>query len=188
VVDTGIGKRIAIVSTIVIVVLVVLILAWRVGWLRRERVVPTEVQRVPEETRSVSLYFASRDADRLLPETREIAVEEGLERQIEAIVSALLEGPTGKDKVNAVPPGTRVLHVFWEEDTQTAFLDFSRTLVSNHPGGSTGEYFTIGMIVRTVSANFPQVRRLQFLVDGYPVETIAGHYAVDQPIDVLRWR
>jgi hypothetical protein len=29
---------------------------------------------------------------------------------------------------------------------------------------------------------------LQILVDGYPVETIAGHYAVDRPIDVMRWR
>jgi hypothetical protein len=44
------------------------------------------------------------------------------------------------------------------------------------------------MIIKTVGANFPAVRKVQFLIDGYQVETIAGHYAVDKPIDVHRWR
>jgi len=188
VIGTGIGKRIIIVLVVLAVVLAGLYLAWRAGWLRPREGVPPAVQKVPEETRSVTLFFAGEDADRLVSETREIAVEDGLERQIGAVIAELVKGPTDDDKVSAIPPGTDVLQVFWEEETQTVFIDFNRALVSNHPGGSTGEYFTIGMIVQTVGANFPHVRNLQFLVDGYPVETIAGHYAVDQPIDVLRWR
>ena len=86
------------------------------------------------------------------------------------------------------PEGAAILQAFWVEDTQTAYLDFSRTFVTNHDGGSTTEYYTISTILKTIGANFPQVRLVQFLVDGYPVETIAGHYAVDEPLDVLRWR
>ena len=40
----------------------------------------------------------------------------------------------------------------------------------------------------TFADNFPEVRLVQLLVAGYPVETIAGHYAVDKPLEILKWR
>lgn len=186
-IDTGIGKKIVIVLIVLAVLMLVLYLISRWAAVEREEA-PSEVQRVPEETRSVSLFYASRQADKLLPEAREIAVEEGVEEQVKAVIAELIKGPDDRDKVSSIPEGTEVLQVFWVEDTQTIFIDFNRVLVSNHPGGSTGEYYTISMIIRTIGANFPQVRNVQFLVDGYPVETLAGHYAVDKPLDVLRWR
>jgi hypothetical protein len=90
--------------------------------------------------------------------------------------------------VSPIPDGTQLLQVFWVEETQTLYLDFNRALITNHPGGSTAEYYTITTILKTVQEDFPQVRRVQFLVAGYPVETIAGHYAVDGPIDILGWK
>ncbi len=149
---------------------------------------PTEVRRVSEETRSVTLYFVNENADRLLTETREIAAEGGIEAQLKGVISELLRGPNDDGKFSPFPEETVILQAFWVEDTQTAYLDFSRTLITNHHGGSTTEYYTISTVLKTIGANFPQVRLVQFLVDGYPVETIAGHYAVDEPLDVLRWR
>ena len=66
------------------------------------------------------------------------------------------------------------------------YLDFNRGITTGD--GSTGEYYRITTILRTIEANFPQVLRLQFLVEGYPVETLAGHYGVDRPLDIRKWR
>jgi spore germination protein GerM len=187
VIDTELGKKILIVLIVLAIVIISLYIVSR--WMEMKEVeAPPEVQRVPEETRSVTLFFVSSEADRLLSETHEIAVEEGLEEQVKAVITELINGPEDKKKVSSIPEGTEVLQVFWDEGSQTIFLDMNRAFVSNHPGGSAGEYFTISMLVKTIGANFPQVKNLQLLVDGYPVETIAGHYAVDKPISVLRWR
>ena len=143
---------------------------------------------MPDQTRSVTLFFAGRDASGLLSETREIAVHEGLEEQVKGVIRALAQGPEAEEMISALPEGTDVIEVFWVEETQTIFVDFNRVFISRHPGGGVSEYYTISMILKTISSNFPQIRKLQFLVDGYPVETIAGHYDTTGPLDLLNWR
>jgi len=184
---TGIGRKIFFVLLAVAVVAVMGLIVSR--WTRmREEKPPSEVKSVPEGARSVTLFFASRQADGMLSETREIAVGDQVEEQVRGVLAALIEGPRSGGMVSAIPSGTEVLQVFWVEETQILYVDFNGELVSNHPGGSTGEYYTISMIVKTVASNFPQVRKLQFLVEGYPVETIAGHYDVTRPLDVVSWK
>jgi spore germination protein GerM len=181
------GNRIIQVLLVLAIVIVSFALIAKYSKLKREEA-SGSISPVPEETRSVMLFYASRQADGLLSEMREIAVGEGLENQVKQVFKALLLGPEDDKMVSAMPRGTEILQVFWVEDTQTLFLDFNRALLLAHTGGSTGEYYTISMVLKTVSSNFPQVRNLQFLVDGYPVETIAGHYAIAKPLDIMRWR
>lgn len=169
------------------IVVVMAYIIWRWTGMVEEEISPG-VQMVPEETRAFTLFFVNKQADGLLSETREMVVGEGLEEQVKAVVSALIEGTHDDDKISAIPEGTKVVQVFWEEETRTLFIDFNRALITAHTGGSTAEYYTISMILRTIGSNFPQVSRFQFLVDGYPVETIAGHYAVDRPLEIMRWR
>lgn len=182
-----IGRTIAIVLVILAIVIAGIVLLDRRGGPERGEE-PAGVQIVPEETRTVTLYFPDRQAESLVAEAREIAVRDGFENQVKAVVHALIDGPSSDDAVNALPPRAAVVQVFWVEERQTLFLDFNAALVSDHSGGSTGEYFTIAMLLRTIGENFPAVRRVQFLVEGSPVETIAGHYAVDEPLDVMTWR
>jgi spore germination protein GerM len=175
---------------IIAFVVIVVVVSYVIPRLRergRERI-PTEIQRVSEETRSITLFFVNGEADKLMTEMREVAVEGGLEGQIKAVISELLKGPEDDDLVSPFPEEVQLQQAFWVEETQTVFLDFNRALVTNHRGGSTAEYYTISTILKTIGANFPQIRLVQFLVDGYPVETIAGHYTVDEPLDILRWR
>lgn len=185
---TGLGRKILVVLIAFAALLfVIFYLVPRLGEFGREGE-PPEIRRVFEESRNVTLYFVNDDADQLVTETHEISAEGGLEGQLRAVVSELVAGPEDDDKYSPFPRGTTVLQAFWVEETQTAYIDFDRTLITNHDGGSTTEYYTISTVLKTIGANFPQVRLVQFLIDGYPVETIAGHYAVDEPLDVLRWR
>lgn len=182
--ETDLGRKIV----FVIILLTVVISAFYLIrlWSGGEEKVPAGIQDVAEETRSVTLYFAGRDADGLVAETREIPVREGIEREVKAVMAALISGPEDDEAVSAIPAGTSIHEVFWVEDTGTLYLDFNRGITTGD--GSTGEYYTITTIIRTIGANFPQAGRLQFLVEGYPVETLSGHYGVSKPLDIRKWR
>lgn len=181
------GRKIMFVMLVLLIIItgVVLINRW-IDLKEEER--PRVVKEGPGEIRTITLFFANSNADGLLSETRDITSEGGLENEVKQVIIALLAGPEGKDKVSAVPDGTRISSVFWVEEKETLYLDFSGAIVSNHPGGSAGEYYTIKTILKTVSVNFPQVESVQFLVSGYPVNTIAGHYKVDSPLSLREWR
>jgi spore germination protein GerM len=182
------GRKIIIVLLALLIIVTGVIVIHRRINLREKEKGPQVVKEVPGEIRTVTLFFANSTADGLLSETRDITSEGGLENEVKQALVALLDGPQGKDKVSAIPDGTEISRVFWVEDKETIYLDFSGALVLNHPGGSAGEYYTIKTILKTVSVNFPQVEKVQFLISGYPVDTIAGHYKVDSPLSVREWR
>jgi spore germination protein GerM len=182
-IGTNIGKKIAIALAVLALVVAALYL------IPRLRVkAPTEVRPVPEEMRSVTVFFGNKQADGFVSEMREVPVAQTFEDQVQAVLCELIKGAHDASKISAIPSGTELLRVFWVEDSQTLFLDFNAAFTANHPGGSTGEYFTIGTIFKTIAANFPQVVKVQFLIDGNTVESIAGHYAVDKPLEINTWR
>lgn len=183
-----IGRRILFVLLVLVIAVVVIVLVARWGGMRREERPPV-VREVPGETRTITVFYGSRDATELVEEIREIATTgSGLENEVKEALGALLEGPEDDNLVSAIPMWTRILRVFWVGDEETVYLDFNGALTANHPGGSVSEYFTIKVILKTISANFPQISKVQILVNGYPVETIAGHYGVREPLDVREWR
>jgi spore germination protein GerM len=161
-------------------------------WHRTTRVepVPEEpegVAVVPEGSRTVTLFFAEKDEEALLPETRLVAAGKDFTEQVRQVMQALLEGPQG-DGVSTIAAGTRLLNAFYDSESAVLYLDFSSELVAGHPGGASAEYYTIAAIVRTVSENFPEVRAVQFLVESLQVGTIAGHIDTYQPFLVRDWR
>jgi germination protein M len=181
---TDLGRKI--VAVIIILAAVITSVYGIRRWAAREKGEIPGIQQVSEETRSVTLYFAGRDADGLVAETREIPVREGIVNEVKAVMAAMLAGPEDGGAVSAIPMGTAILQVFWVEDTETLYLDFNKGITTGD--GSTAEYYTITTIIRTIGANFPQAGRVQLLVEGYPVETLAGHYGVSKPIDIRKWR
>ena len=186
-IKNDLGRKIVFVLlTFLIIVLAIIII---VRWIDlKEEEGPRVVKEVPGEIRTVTLFFANSSADGLLSETRDITSEGGLENEVKQVIAALLLGPEDKKGVSAIPVGTEIIRVFRVEDKKTIYLDFSRALVSNHTGGSAGEYYTIKTILKTIEVNFPQVEKVQFIIAGYPVNTIAGHYKVDAPLSVRKWR
>jgi spore germination protein GerM len=155
-------------------------------WHRSTRVEPVPEQPegvtvVPEGSRTVTLFFAEKNEEALLPETRLVAAGKDFTEQ------ALLAGPQG-DAVSTIAEGTRLLNAFYDSESAVLYLDLSSELVAGHPGGSSAEYYTIAAIVRTVAENFPEVRAVQILVEGLQVGTIAGHIDAYQPFLVRDWR
>lgn len=149
---------------------------------------PREVSRVPEGSRTVTLFFAAADEPVIYGESREVAVGRRLDEQVRQVMAALIAGPERNTGISAIPPGTELLSVLLDDSANTLYLDFSSDLVAAHPGGSAAEYCTIAAIVRTIGENFPEIEAVQILVDGSQVDSIAGHIRADVPFRVSDWR
>jgi hypothetical protein len=83
--------------------------------------------------------------------------------------------------VSVVPKGT-TLRAFYVTERGDAFVDLSGDVSSAHPGGSLAELLTVYAIVNAVTANLPKVQRVQLLIEGTEVGTLAGHVDISRPL------
>lgn len=139
------------------------------------------------ETRRIraTLFYVAEDGSRLQGVDREVAYAEGpvdqARRLMEALVEPLDQTQVGKSLLQAIPADT-TLRTLFITDTGDAFVDFSPELSTKHPGGSLSELLTVYAIVDTLTVNLPAIVRVQILVDGKEVDTLAGHVDLRRPL------
>ena len=129
---------------------------------------------------SATLFYAAPDGDALTPVRREVPLAEGIEAQGRQILVSQLAAPPDP-YVSPIPPGT-MLRAFYVTERGDAFVDLSGEVTTAHPGGSLTELLTVQAIVNAVIANLPAVQRVQIMVEGKEVDTIAGHVDVRRPM------
>ena len=130
------------------------------------------------EKQAVVLYFSDTNERFLVPEKRFIPKEEKPSMQGRELVKALMEGSkTGL--INTFPEKVDVQNVRIENDT--AFVDFNKNLIKNHPGGSASEMATIFSLTNTLTENMPGVKKVKILVSGKEIPSIKGHIDTRQP-------
>jgi spore germination protein GerM len=113
----------------------------------------------------------------LVPVVKSIDNVPGIAR---AALEELIKGPgAGKDLAPTIPSGTILKDI--DISNGVATVDFSKEFVDNHWGGSSGELLTVYSVV-DVLTQFPTVEKVQFLVEGRKVETLAGHMDLAQPV------
>jgi Sporulation and spore germination len=136
----------------------------------------------PVETAHITatLYYGSSDGRSLVPVRREVPLASGVVEQGRQILTVQLQDAP-QPYARVVPQGT-TLRAFYVTDRGEAFVDLSSEVMTAHPGGSFTELMTVYSIVNAVTANLPAVQRVQLLVDGKEVDTIAGHVDVRRPL------
>lgn len=98
-----------------------------------------------------------------------------------ALATLLAEGQKAGNEV--IPSGTRLLSPV-KVTGDAAIVNLSKEFVDNFPGGSTQEDLTLNSIAYTaVSNSGGAVKRVQILVEGETVETLGGHYSLDEPLE-----
>ncbi len=96
-------------------------------------------------------------------------------------LQALLDGPLSHEGLEpSVPPTTRLLGLSIYRGLAT--VNFSGEIIRDFNGGALIESFLIQAVVNTLT-EFPEVDRVQFLVEGEPVESIGGHVLITDPIE-----
>ena len=120
-----------------------------------------------------AVYFASASETVLEPE-----IHFG-QPSLQTLIELLENGPSMPGLLPVLPNGTKVLG--YEQTGSVLHINFSRELISAHPGGTAGELVTVYGIVNTL-VNAAGVAQVQIWVEGRPVETIAGHVYTWEPL------
>ena len=130
-----------------------------------------------EKMSKITLYFSNNQAEKLVAEQREVMVKD--ESLAEAVVKELIKGPREKDLVKTIPEETRLLSLTVSEGV--AQVNFSQEFQTKHWGGSSGESMTVYSVTNSL-AEIDGIKKVQFLIDGKQVESLAGHIDLTQPI------
>jgi spore germination protein GerM len=113
-------------------------------------------------------------------------VTEDRSEQLKSIVDELSH-PNYRAHLPCLPKGARFRNLLID-NKGLAYVDLSSEFIRNHPGGLTGEQFSIRCLALTLADNFPEITAVKILVDGSEIETIAGHIDASKPfvVDELR--
>lgn len=135
---------------------------------------------------TATLYYISEDGMSLVGVQREVPFGEGPHEQARHILEAQL-GPAPETLASAIPDGTRVRALYVTERGD-AFVDLTGEARANHTGGALNELFTVYAIVDALTVNLPAISRVQILVDGKEMDTLAGHVDLRHPLrKSLEW-
>jgi len=141
---------------------------------------PKFAKPVPSKGKGVVLYFSDGEGEYLIGEKREIIRKGLVEKEATEMIDELMKGPKGK-LLPTLPRETKLLALQLNADG-VAKVNFNQSLSRNHPGGSSAEVMTVYSIVNSLVLNFPEIKRVQILIEGKEVETLTGHLALKRPI------
>jgi len=127
---------------------------------------------------NIVLYFPEIDDLKLVK--KEVKVNGLGENKVEYIIKELLNGPEEENLMDIIPYGTKLNSAYIKNNI--AFIDFSKEFITNHPGGSWGEYSTIYGIVNSL-CELEDVDSVQFLIDGKIVDEFKGHININKPLE-----
>lgn len=130
-------------------------------------------------TESVTLYFPSYAEGKLRAESRPLALDTDPADRVRQIVLALIEGPK-QGAGSALSASAEVRGVFVTSDG-TVYLDLSRGAAGDFNPGIESETLAVYAVVNSLAANLPEVKRVQFLVQGQEVDTLDGHADLTAP-------
>lgn len=130
---------------------------------------------------TATLFYGSADGGALVAVRREVALAEGTVPQAREILEAQLQSAP-EPYATVIPEGT-ALRAFYATERGDAFVDLSPEVSTKHSGGSSTELLTVYAIVNAVAANLPTIQRVQILIDGREVDTLAGHVDLRRPLE-----
>ncbi|NLM38897.1 MAG: hypothetical protein GX205_02490 [Firmicutes bacterium] len=144
----------------------------------RSELVKQDAEQTAEPQSAVTIYLVEETPTDflLVPVKRYTSGQVTPQRALEL----LIQGPAaGENYRPAVSPRTEVLSLTVEEGLAT--VSFSSALKEDYVGGSQNESNLVNAIVHTLT-QFPEIERVQILIEGAVIESIGGHIAINRPL------
>jgi hypothetical protein len=126
----------------------------------------------------VTLFFQRSDSTLLGPEEQEIFMTTSLIDRAKQVVIKLIQGPKG-ELLPLFPKEALLRGLFLSHDG-IAYVDLSRDITKLLKDGSHEEVLAIYSIVNSLAFNFPEVKRVQILVEGTERETFGAHVSLQR--------
>ncbi len=131
--------------------------------------------------KQVSLFFRSvTNEGQIELEKRNIHSSDEVAVEAKQIIAELIAGSKeGREAV--LPPETKLREIFIT-GKGLAVVDLTKEASGNHPGGISQEIASIYAVVDSLVENLPSVEKVQILIEGTEVETLAGHVDLTRPL------
>lgn len=127
----------------------------------------------------ITVYYdaSTESAYRVAPEKREVTPGDLPMKAMQELV----KGPTSGSGLKPIlPPDTTVLSVDVKDGI--AYPNFEKDFPKKLNVGSGYEAVVVAAIVNTLT-ELEGIDKVQILVDGKKVDTLAGHVAIDKPLE-----
>ncbi len=136
----------------------------------------------PQEAKQISyiVYRPAADGSQKLLAEKITIADNGKSLPENALLTLITKKPASDKMESLVPQGTKVLSLKIAKDG-TAYADFSKEIVKRGEG-SYNEFMLTGAIVNTLT-EFPEIKRVQILVDGKKVTSIGGYIDLEEPLE-----
>lgn len=131
-----------------------------------------------EQKLTVNVYYPDDQGTKLIAVKRYIKATAQKDKYTAAMES-LMQGTKAKGQTTIIPKQAKLRSV--RVESGVAKVDFSQDIVKHFVGGSTGEEMLVGSVVDTLT-EFPEVKKVQILIEGKSVETLAGHMDLSEPL------
>lgn len=133
---------------------------------------------------TVKIFFPPSGGEALLTaEDQSIFKSAEVGNRAKQIIQKILEGPKSGNMMAALPKDSKVEELFVSQEG-IAYIDFTNTIATNHPGGVLNEQVTIYAVVNSLTYNLPEIRHVKILIGGIEKETLAGHCLLLLPLDM----
>lgn len=127
--------------------------------------------------RMVRLYYESPQL-LLAAESRNVPLPESSAAAMPVVMRELLKGPVMTTSLRLFPADTVVRGTYLLPGG-TVVVDLGgATLAQGWGTGSHQELMAVYSLVQSVTANFPEAKRVRVLINGSPAETLAGHVSL----------
>ena len=148
--------------------------------------ITTEVKEPNPLTKEFVVYRVQKNGEEILSPEKVRYAAGNKTREAAALDALILTDPVSKQLTNLFPAGTQVRSVTVKGDTVTA--DFNQNFAARGQG-SYNERMMVNAIVCTLT-EFPEIKKVKFLVEGKEIDTISGHMDLLDPLtrnpDVLK--
>lgn len=135
-----------------------------------------EAAQIATEPVTLQLFLIDSSNRRLVPRIQRLEAPMTLAAKAQVAIEQLINTAG-----SPLPPGTEVREV-WISTAGVAYVDFGADLPLSMPKGSLAEIHAVYGVVGTLTTSFPQIRAVQFLVNGSGVDTLTGHFDLAGPI------
>lgn len=124
----------------------------------------------------IKVYYPDNQGLKLIAVKRTVKIEDT--DKYKAAITSLMSGTKDSSQTNIIPKQTKLNSIAVKDGI--AYVDFNDALVKKFTGGSTGEEMLVGSIVNTLT-EFPEIKKVQILINGKKIESIAGHIDLTAP-------
>jgi spore germination protein GerM len=138
---------------------------------------------VSGQPESVHLFVADDQDGTIVDRQISLAVPASHSGRALALLRALTASYLESSSVHRLGEGADIRSVYFVSET-LAVVDLNAEFANHHRSGGMVEELTIVSLVKTLSAAFPKLAQVRFLVDGKERETLAGHADLTSVYDV----